>query len=87
MNIENSVRKFITAAVAVTMAAGLLAACSTPEERAAEAQEKSYKAQESVANQRLNLVKKYQECTNAAGGDNTKLEACDSYLKAAEALK
>ena len=87
MSIEKSVRNLMMAAIAVTMAGGLLGACSSPEERAAEAQERSYKAQENVANQRLDLVKKYQDCVKAAGSDNKKVEACDSYLKAAEALK
>lgn len=87
MNIKNSLSKLITTAITVTLVAGLLGACSSPEERAAEAQEKSYKAQESVANQRLDLVKKYEECAKTAGGDNMKLQACESYLKAADALK
>ena len=66
---------------------GLLAACSSPEERAAKAQERSYGAQEEVARQRLELVEKYQQCVKDAAGDAQKAEACDSYLRAAEALK
>ncbi len=63
---------------------GLLAACSNPQKDAARAQERSYEAQEDVARQRLELVEKYQECVK----DNAlKVEACDSYLRAAEALK
>ena len=62
---------------------------------AEKAQKDSYKAQENVANQRLELVEKYQECMKDAaeaseedGSDQaTREEACDSYLKAAEALK
>jgi outer membrane biogenesis lipoprotein LolB len=87
MNVETNATKRMTAVLAAMALAGLLAACTSPEERASEAQEKSYKAQESVANQRLELVKKYEECAKTAGGDSRKLEACDSYLKAAEALK
>lgn len=64
-----------------------LAACSTPEERAAAAQERSYDAQEEVARQRLELVDKYQACVEEAAGNAQKTEACESYLKAAEALK
>ena len=71
----------------VAMLVGLLGACSTPEERAAEAQEASHKAQESVAKRRLQLVDQYQSCVKDAGGNKQKAEACDSYLKAAEALK
>jgi len=66
---------------------GLLVACASPEERAAEAQERSYKAQESVANRRLKLVDQYQACVKDAGGNQQKAAACDSYLRAAEALK
>ena len=65
----------------------LLAACSTPQDRAAEAQEGAYDAQEKVAKQRLELVDKYQKCVKDAGGDQQKTASCDSYLKAAEALK
>jgi uncharacterized protein YcfL len=50
-------------------------------------QDKAYKAQESVHNERLELVEKYQKCLKDAGDDNMKIEACDQYLKAAEALK
>lgn len=66
---------------------GLLTACSTPQDRAAKAQESAYDAQEDVAKKRLQLVETYQRCVNDAGADQQKAAACDSYLKAAEALK
>ena len=66
---------------------GLLAACSNPQKDSARAQERSYGAQEDVARQRLELVDKYQGCVTNAAGDVLKVEACDSYLRAAEALK
>jgi len=50
-------------------------------------QDKAYKAQEGVHNERLKLVEKYEKCLKDAGDDNVKTEACDQYLKAAEALK
>ena len=50
-------------------------------------QDKAYKAQEKVHNERLALVEKYQKCLEDAGDDNVKTEACDQYLKASEALK
>jgi len=59
---------------------GLTLACSTPQERA-------YKAQEKVHSERLKLVDEYKKCVENAGTDNVKIEACDRYLKAAEALK
>ncbi len=66
---------------------GALAACSTPQDRAAEAQEGAYEAQEDVAKKRIHLVEQYQNCMKDAAGDQQKAAACDSYLKAAEALK
>ena len=64
-----------------------LAACSTPQEDLLEAQKHSYEAQEEVARERLELVEKYQDCVDGANDDQRKIEACESYLKAAEALK
>ena len=66
---------------------GVLAACATPEEKAAKAQQESYEAQEEVARERLELVEKYQDCVEEAAGDAQKAEACETYLRAAEALK
>ncbi len=66
---------------------GLLTACSNPQKDAARAQERSYGAQEDVARQGLELVEKYQECVKDAVVYTLKIEACDSYLRAAEALK
>ncbi len=66
---------------------GPLAACSNPQKDAARAQKHSYEAQEEVTRQRLELVEKYQECVKDAAGDALTVEACDSYLRAAEALK
>jgi outer membrane biogenesis lipoprotein LolB len=65
----------------------LLAACSSSQDKAADAQKDAYKAQESVANQRLKLVDQYQQCVKDAGENKQKAEACDSYLKAADALQ
>ena len=45
------------------------------------------KAQTKVHNERLKLVEDYKKCVKKAGDDNAKIEACDQYLKAAEALK
>jgi len=66
---------------------GLLAACASPQEKAAQAQEGAYKAQEKVAKERLQLVDKYQSCVKEAGGNQQKAAACETYLKSAEALK
>ena len=66
---------------------GLLAACSSPQDDAAEAQKSAFEAQEEVAKQRLELIEEYQACVGDSAGDNEKISACESYLKAAEALK
>ena len=73
--------------VSIVAMVALLAACSSPEERAAQAQEGAFKAQENVANRRLQLVDQYQSCVKNAAGNQQKAAACDSLLKAAEALK
>jgi len=61
-------------------AAIFLSACASP-------QEKAYEAQENVHNERLSLVEEYKNCMDDAGADSAKVEACDKFLKAAEALK
>ncbi|MCP4339928.1 MAG: hypothetical protein GY799_13815 [Desulfobulbaceae bacterium] len=43
--------------------------------------------QEEVQNERLSLIDEYKDCIDAAGADSAKAEACDRYLKAAEALQ
>jgi len=53
----------------------------------ASAQDRAYKAQEKVHKQRLRLVDEYKKCVEKAGTDKEKMETCDQYLKAAEALK
>ena len=65
---------------------GLLAACATPQEKAADAQAAEAQAQEKIAKERLNLITKYQACVKDAGADQQKVAACDSFLKAAQAL-
>ena len=66
---------------------GLVAACSSAQKDAAKAQKGASEAQEQATRQRLELVEKYQACVEEAAGDNQKVEACDSYLSAAQALK
>ncbi len=66
--------------VLLFLAAILLSACASPQERA-------YEAQEKVHNERLSLIDEYKDCIDAAGADSAKAEACDRYLKATEALQ
>jgi hypothetical protein len=44
-------------------------------------------AQERAIERRLEFVDQYKACIDDAGGDNTKVEACDTYLRAAAALR
>ena len=66
---------------------GALTACSNPQDRAAKAQQRSYEAQEGIAKKRMEFVEKYQKCVADAGSDKQRVEACDTYLRSAEALK
>ena len=53
----------------------------------ASSQDRAYKAQEKIHKERLRLVDEYKKCIEKAGNDKEKVEACDQYLRAAEALK
>ena len=64
----------------LALVVGLALGCASP-------QDKAYKAQERVHKERLKLVDEYKKCLKKAGTDQAAVEACDSYLKAAEALK
>ena len=66
--------------LAIALALMTFTACSSSEKRA-------HRAQAKVHNERLKLVDDYKKCLKKAGDDNAKVEACDQYLKAAEALK
>ena len=80
-------RKAVPVACALLLVAVSACSSQTPEERAARAKESSFKAQESIARERLKLVDQYRDCVIAAEEDLMKIEACDTYLKAAEALQ
>lgn len=54
--------------------------CASPQDKAAKAQTK-------VSNERLKLVEDYKKCIKKAGADKAKAEQCESFLKAADALK
>ena len=58
--------------------------CGSSAERA---KRSAYKAQQNVSKERLKLVDQYKKCVKDAGDDAEKAEACNTYLKAAEALK
>lgn len=66
---------------------GVVSACGSSERQADRAQERAYEAQERIAEERLKLVDKYQDCVKDAGSDQAKVTACESYLKAADSLK
>ena len=50
-------------------------------------EKKADRAQAEVHKERLKLVDQYKKCLKKAGEDKAKIEACDQYLKAAEALQ
>ena len=58
----------------------LAAGCTSPEERAAEAEAEIKEA-------RLNTLAEYKDCVRESDGDSAKLRTCDALLKAIEALK
>ena len=66
--------------IAIPFVAMLFSSCSSPQDRA-------YEAQEQVHEQKLKLIDEYRECFKDAGDDRLKLQTRDQYLKAAEALK
>lgn len=61
--------------------------CSSAERKAQRSERRANQAQESVHQERLKLVEDYKKCLQKAGADKEKTEACDSYLRAAEALR
>ena len=78
--------KLVKALIIVRVAVIVLA-CGGAERRANKSKAKSADYQSKIAQERLKLVEDYKKCIKKAGEDKNKVEACDSYLKAAEALK
>ncbi len=65
----------------------LTSACTSSAVRsAARSQEAAFNAKEAVAAKRLEFVDKYLECVTEAGENEMMVEACDTYLRSAEAL-
>lgn len=65
----------------------LTTACTGMTERSANrSQAQASRAQGAVAQERLNLVEQYRTCVSEAGDDVPQIEACDVYLRSAEAL-
>lgn len=60
--------------------------CGISSGRANRATRKAAKAQENVSKEKLKLIDQYQKCIKKAAGDPQKEAACESYLKASEAL-
>lgn len=75
----DSAMRQLTTVISV-LALVLLAACSTAEERQAD-------AEADLANKRVELMERYEECRDDADGDQQKLADCEVYLREAEALK
>ena len=71
--------KFMRILLVIIVAVAIFA-CSS-------AQDKAYKSQQKVSEERLELIDKYQKCMKKAEGDKDKEAVCEQYLKMAEALK
>ena len=67
-------------ALSAVICALFLFGCSSPQDRA-------YEAQENIHEERLELVSEYQDCVEEADGDKVKIETCEQYLKASKALE
>ena len=65
----------------------MVVACGGSERKANRATAKAADSQSKIAQERLKLVEDYKKCIKKAGEDKNKIEACDSYLKAAESLQ
>jgi hypothetical protein len=50
------------------------------------AERKRNKSETAVNKEKLRLVEEYNKCMKKAGEDQAKMEACDKYRKAADAL-
>jgi len=72
---------------AVSLIAGLLAGCASPQDKAANAQRQVSQANLKVTQERLRMIDEYKKCIADAGDDSTKADGCDRILKAIEALK
>ena len=57
-----------------------LAACTSPQEKAAEAEAE-------YTEEKTKTLKEYKECAKDAEGDEQKLKSCDALLKAVEAVE
>jgi len=51
------------------------------------AERKANKSEAAVNKKSLSLIEDYQKCIKKAGEDKVKAEACETYRKAAEALR
>lgn len=78
----------------VIVALCALAACSSPEEKAAEAQQEAAEAQKEAAEadtelkqERLKMLEEYKDCVQKAQEDKKDTASCDYLLKAVEATK
>lgn len=64
-----------------------LLACGSSERQSNRAQADASDTQAEVNNERLKLIEEYKKCIADAGDDSAKAETCESFLKAADALK
>lgn len=80
------------AVLALIVVAALGTGCASTEKKAAKAQQQTAatdatQAEAAFVQKRLKLIEEYEACVKKAQGDAAQVEACDSYLKAVEAMK
>ena len=84
MTLFNGRRIGLVVAIALSATLG---GCASPQEKAANAQTEVAEAELKLKEERLAMLEDYKECIADAGDDKVKADACDSILKAIEALK
>ena len=64
----------------------VLFGCTSPAEKAAEAQERMANSQNELIQERLRLAEEHEDCVDSAGEDQTEMARCDQILKRIDAL-
>jgi uncharacterized lipoprotein YajG len=75
-----------SATLALLVALVFLAACASPAEKAAEAQERMANSQNELIQERLRLTEEHEKCVDKAGSDQVKMAKCDQILNRIQAL-
>jgi len=71
----------------IVVAVVFIGACQSAERRESRAKANAADSEAKVHEERLKLIDEYKKCLEEAGDEGKKVEECDRYLRAAEALK